>query len=102
MTGRWWIVINVDIHPGRIAVMGHAGAGEPGHDIVCAAVSALVQTLQETLEQRCDTSVSSAVAPGKAVFTWDKLTTEADLLTESLIIGLSGIEESYPNNLHIN
>ena len=95
-------MINVDIHPGRIAVTGHAGSGEPGHDIVCAAVSALVQTLRDTLELRCDSSVSSAVAPGNAVFTWTRLSTEADLLTDSLIIGLRGIEESYPANLHIN
>lgn len=38
-------MINITIAPAQLAVSGHAGYN-PGNDIVCAAVSALVQTLK--------------------------------------------------------
>lgn len=36
---------SLDARHGRLTVSGHAGAAEKGHDVVCAAVSAIVQTL---------------------------------------------------------
>ena len=44
-------MIQVIIQPGSIQVTGHAGAGPPGHDLVCAAVSTLVQTFVQSAEQ---------------------------------------------------
>ena len=35
----------------RLIARGHAGSGEPGHDLVCAGVSALVLALREKLNQ---------------------------------------------------
>ena len=35
----------------RVTVDGHAGSGEYGHDLVCAAVSALCITLGENVQQ---------------------------------------------------
>lgn len=35
----------------RLTVRGHAGYGEPGKDIVCAAVSALVYALAGVLQE---------------------------------------------------
>ena len=37
---------------GRMEISGHAGAGEYGHDLVCAAASILMLTLEEALERR--------------------------------------------------
>ena len=39
----------------RVTVSGHAGAGEKGNDIVCAAVSALTLTLGENIRVLRDT-----------------------------------------------
>lgn len=36
----------------EIVAEGHAGAGEAGHDIVCAAVSMLMQTLEARARER--------------------------------------------------
>ena len=56
----------------RVTVTGHAGAGEKGKDIVCAAVSALVLTLGENIRvlRETDTLESCCVRvkEGYAVF----------------------------------
>lgn len=43
-----------------VTVSGHAGAGKKGHDIVCAAVSALVLTLAENLQLLHNTGTTTA------------------------------------------
>ena len=59
-------MIQVIIQPGSIQVTGHAGAGPPGHDLVCAAVSTLVQTFVRSAEQLTDAPLHSDIAPGGA------------------------------------
>lgn len=53
-----------------LSITGHAGAGKPGEDLVCAAVSALAWTLAANLEalRRPEglRGYSSASAPGTA------------------------------------
>ncbi len=46
-------VVSIQYCPraGHLRVRGHAGAGEPGEDIVCAAVSILVMTLLENIRE---------------------------------------------------
>lgn len=46
------IHIRYDEGGGRMEIKGHAGAGEYGQDIVCAAASILMLTLEEALERR--------------------------------------------------
>ncbi len=50
-------MIEIRADPNRIALYGHANYAEPGKDIVCAAVSALVYTLQESVERLTDDDV---------------------------------------------
>ena len=38
-------MIEITVRPDHVTVNGHARHGPPGEDIVCAAVSALTQTL---------------------------------------------------------
>ena len=59
---------------------GHAGYAEEGQDIVCAAVSALIITTVNSLEE----------------FTEEQIEAEADE-GYSLILGLTEIEHSYNN-----
>lgn len=44
-------MIEVQAGERRLVVQGHAGYGPAGQDIVCAAASALVYTLAETLAE---------------------------------------------------
>lgn len=44
-------MVVIDYYPRdyRLRARGHAGSGDPGRDLVCAGVSALVLTLRENL-----------------------------------------------------
>ncbi len=44
-------MIRVDHRPGKLTLRGHAGCGPKGGDIVCAAVSILVETLAGSLPE---------------------------------------------------
>lgn len=37
-----------------LTMEGHAGAGEPGEDLVCAALSALMMTLERRMEETAE------------------------------------------------
>ena len=43
-------MIVVNVNEEKITLNGHAGYAEPGKDIVCAAVTALVQTMVHSIE----------------------------------------------------
>lgn len=45
-------VIKADIKKLQISVRGHAGAGTPGEDLICAACTMLCHAAQETLLAR--------------------------------------------------
>ena len=58
-----------------LRLRGHAGSGEPGHDLICAGVSALVLALREELlylEGRGDLHLRSLrLEPGDAELLWE-------------------------------
>ena len=58
-------MIEVRIRPERIEISGHAGYAEPGKDIVCAAVTALTQTLIQSIENLTDDKIECRISPGK-------------------------------------
>jgi uncharacterized protein YsxB (DUF464 family) len=85
---------------------GHAGAGKPGADIVCAAVSVLMRTAARTLSSRKGIVMrSDAPEPGL-------LWLEADYTAEGrgflfaagefLIQGLASVAEEYPAYCRLN
>jgi|GEM_PF-3237346 len=51
-------MITVTIGDGRIMILGHSGYAPPGEDIVCSAVSALVQTLITSIEELTEDSIN--------------------------------------------
>ncbi|MDO4479058.1 MAG: ribosomal-processing cysteine protease Prp [Lachnospiraceae bacterium] len=84
-----------------IIITGHANYGPSGKDIVCAAVSALTQTLIESIEQLTDDTISYTEKSGYTLITFKELSAEANLLISSFFIGISGIEAAYPDNVRI-
>ncbi|MBR2257483.1 MAG: ribosomal-processing cysteine protease Prp [Blautia sp.] len=75
---------------------GHAGSGPGGFDIVCAAVSALVITTANSLEAFTDDSFETECRDGYVRLSFpDPLSREACLLLDSLMLGLSSIEQEY-------
>ena len=84
----------------RISAGDHAGY-QPGNDVVCAGISALTQSLLlwcanepdvVILSQRCNPGDFALEVSGKA----------AEAPFEAAILGLLGIEQSYPESVRVN
>ena len=93
-------MIQVIILQGSIQVTGHAGAGPPGHDLVCAAVSTLVQTFVRSAEQLTDTQLHSDIAPGGAFVRYEE-SPQVNLLADSFFAGVQGVAEAYPQCVQV-
>jgi len=67
-------MIHVAFTPQSVKVSGHGGTAPRGQDVVCAAVSALVQALVLGLDEiaRCDVSVER-LEPGDVAAQWPPL-----------------------------
>lgn len=79
----------------RLSVTGHAGQAPHGQDIVCAGVSALVQTLYWSLKE---TRSKLKAEPFCGNFTLDKtgLDEEGKILVRSFCLGMDLMKKSYP------
>ena len=77
-------------------MQGHAGYAESGSDIVCAAASVLAQNAVNSIEQFTEDTFTVDVNEdlGELYFKIDAgYSHETELLLNSLILGLQGIEE---------
>ena len=75
---------------------GHAGSGPEGFDIVCAAVSALVINAVNSLEAFTGDTFEVECRDGYVRLSFpDPLSEEARLLLDSLMLGLSSVEQEY-------
>ena len=70
------IEITYDRSNNRVRILGHAGYGKKGQDVVCAGVSALAQTLaanvrhwQESGKLRKDAYIS--LSDGEGLISWE-------------------------------
>lgn len=90
------IVVCSDI----ICVTGHAGAGSPGHDLVCAAVSTLVQTFVRSAQELTDTTLNGDIAPGGAFVRYEE-SPQVNLLADSFFVGVQGVAEAYPQCVQV-
>ena len=59
-------MIEVSRSKESIRICGHAGYAEHGKDIVCAAVTALSQTLIMSVEELTDDEIQCEISPGRA------------------------------------
>ena len=77
---------------------GHAEFGNPGHDIICAGVSALILNAINSIELLCTDKfhVRDNQEKGQIQFKFDQTPGEqSQLLMQSMIIGLQGIQKTY-------
>lgn len=87
----------MDGTPERLTVTGHAGRGTFGEDIVCAAASALVETLMIGLTRVVREKPEGHVDPGDADLRFAlPMTVEARAVVETMIAGLSDLAQSEP------
>ena len=92
----------------EVKAKGHAGAGKYGKDIVCAAVSCLMQTLANEVEEaaRAGLVALGAVAHGEGWMRVEVTPTRESCNTveawvELVQDGLDALAESYPENVEL-
>ena len=77
---------------------GHAGYAEEGQDIICAAVSVLVINTVNSLETLTHDRISVEENDGYVSFSFiEPVSVGGTLLMDSLVLGLTEIENSYSN-----
>ena len=86
-------MIKVLITQHKIHVTGHAGMAPYGADIVCAAVSALTQTLIEGLKNIACMGLSARVAPGNVCIEWQEATDTGKALIDAWYLGMTRIAD---------
>jgi uncharacterized protein YsxB (DUF464 family) len=74
----------------QITMQGHAGSGEYGNDLVCAAASALIITFVNSVETLCGRDMSPEVRSGYLDVVLRAEQYE-QLLAQSLLVGLEGL-----------
>ena len=84
-------MINIMIRKNRIEVKGHA----TGSEIVCAAVSALTQTLVQGLVEITQDSVSWLADSGNMIIEWKVLSDSGRVLIDAWYLGICSIQENY-------
>ncbi len=81
-----------------IELSGHAGFAEHGHDIVCAAVSALVLNMANSVESFTEDAFEGGSEEETGNFWFhfqDTPGIESKLLMDSLVLGLQNIKDAY-------
>lgn len=94
-------MIAVHITAKGLTVDGHAGYAETGKDIVCAAVSALLQSMIKSICNLTDDTISYELAPGRAEIEFEDLSKSGKLLIDSFFIGICMISSEYPECIRI-
>ena len=94
-------MIEVRIRPERIEISGHAGYAEPGKDIVCAGVTALTQTLIQSIDDLTDDEIEYRISPGKGEVEYRNLSEKSKTLVDSFFIGVSMIADEFPEYVRV-
>jgi uncharacterized protein YsxB (DUF464 family) len=94
-------MIEVERHNGGITIKGHAHYAKPGQDIVCAAVSVLVQNLVQSIEDLTTDRIEYDMSAGMVDIKHGNLSADAQLLMDSFFIGVEMIADEYPYNVQI-
>jgi uncharacterized protein YsxB (DUF464 family) len=96
-------LIAITHKPGCITIDGHAGYAIIGHDIVCAAVSALVQTFIASVEELTTDKIKAVTNEHGQIQTiqYRNLSAQGQVLLGSFFVGIRMIANSYPSNLKL-
>ena len=96
MVGNWQQEEMIAKEPYGITVTGHAGAGKPGEDIVCAAVSILLNVLAELLADENSADLQVRMEPGDAEILHRGISYEGSMAYNYFGTGINKLCEEYP------
>ena len=94
-------MIAVSVRKDGITVSGHANYAEAGKDIVCAGVSALIQTLIKSIGDLTEDKIEYEISPGRADIHYRDLSDAGKLLIDSFFIGVCQIADEFPDHVRI-
>ena len=94
-------MIAVSVRKDGITVAGHADFAEAGKDIVCAGVTALVQTLVKSADDLTEDKIEYEISPGRADIHYGDLSEAGTLLVDSFFIGVCQIADEFPDHVRI-
>ena len=84
-----------------ISIKGHANYAPIGKDIVCSGVSALIQTLIQSVEELTTDKIEYIMSPGSVDIKYRNLSESAQLLVNSFFVGIGLIADTYPNHVSL-
>lgn len=94
-------MIAVRVRKDKITVSGHAGFAEAGKDIVCAGVTALVQTLVKSSHDLTEDKFEYEILPGRADIHYGCLSEAGKLLVDAFFIGICMIADEFPEHVRV-
>ena len=96
-------MIQITRYDGGITIQGHAGYAPIGQDIVCAAVSALVQTFIASIDELTTDKIEVVTSEQGQIqnIEYSSLSEHGQVLEGCFFIGLQMIADSYPSNVHV-
>ena len=89
-------MITITRNGNGFAIHGHAEYAPEGQDIVCAGVTALFQTLIESMEKLTTDRIQTNIHPGNVSVSYGNLSEAGKLLVDSFFIGVSQISGEFP------
>lgn len=98
---EWLQLIQICRTKDGIKVLGHANYNSYGKDIVCAGISALAQTLIQSMEELTEDKIEYSMKPGRIVIKFWSLSDKGRCLLDSFFIGVNLIAETYPANVKV-
>ena len=94
-------MIEVNVRLDGISVLGHAGYAPQGQDIVCAAVTALTQTLIKAFESLTTDKITYEISLGRVDIHYGYLTEAGRLLIDAFFIGICEVADEFSDYVKI-
>lgn len=94
-------MIEASVRKGEIKISGHANYAVHGSDIVCAGVTALMQTLIKSIKDLTDDKIEYEISPGRVDIKYGNLSEKSKTLVDSFFIGICMIADEFPEYVRI-
>lgn len=94
-------LIEASVRRDGITVKGHANYAASGSDIVCAGVTAHVQTLIKSIKDLTDDKIEYEISPGRVDIKYGNLSEKSKILVDSFFIGICMIADEFPEYVRI-
>ena len=88
-------IFRTEGHITAVSVEGHAGYAEEGSDIVCAAVSSLMQGALLGVRKVAGIDAESRVSEGRLTFRLPEYNEKSDAILETMRLALRDVMEGY-------